>query len=237
LIWRDAVSSDKTLRRSAGSGLSLESADWNVSGRGHPTKPKAHGRLSQSWFRRGLDYLHRLLVPLAGKAETTGFDRAMLLLTRGHLPAKICLQGTVDLFQKCGEKKRHTLKTQVVLAYPSRRIVAIDVTQGSVHDLTQLRQSGMILHEQSVLLGDRGVEGWHPESVLPFRKSSVPGLVKSERKLSREQRAVNRALAPVRIAMEQVNPRLKVFRILSSRYRNGRRRFTLRVNLIVAIYN
>ncbi|TRU86788.1 MAG: IS5/IS1182 family transposase, partial [Microcystis novacekii Mn_MB_F_20050700_S1] len=31
--------------------------------------------------------------------------------------------------------------------------------------------------------------------------------------------------------------RLKIFRILSSRYRNRRRRFGLRLNLIAGIYN
>lgn len=56
-----------------------------------PTKPKTHGRLSRSWFRRGLDYLHRLLAPLAGRPDRTGFDRVLLLLTQGHLTAKICL--------------------------------------------------------------------------------------------------------------------------------------------------
>jgi hypothetical protein len=64
-------------------GMYLEGID--------PTAPKAHGRLPVSWFRRGLDYLHRLLVPLAGRAERVGFDRVMLLLRQGHLPEKICL--------------------------------------------------------------------------------------------------------------------------------------------------
>jgi hypothetical protein len=57
----------------------------------HPSKPLPHGRLPLSWFRRGLDYLHRLLVPLAGRAERSGFDRVMLLLKPVQLPAKFCL--------------------------------------------------------------------------------------------------------------------------------------------------
>lgn len=64
-------------------GMYLEGTD--------PTKPLPHGRPSRSWFRRGMDYLHRLLVPLAGNANQSAFDRAMLLLRQGHLPAKICL--------------------------------------------------------------------------------------------------------------------------------------------------
>lgn len=50
-----------------------------------------HGRLAQSWFRRGLDYLHRLLAPLSGRPNRVGFDRALLLLGPVPLPAKLCL--------------------------------------------------------------------------------------------------------------------------------------------------
>lgn len=39
------------------------------------------------------------------------------------------------------------------------------------------------------------------------------------------------------MAIEHVIRRLKVFRILTERYRNRRKRFGLRFNLIAAIYN
>lgn len=64
-------------------GMDLENVD--------PSKPLSHGRLPQSWFRRGMDYLHRLLAPLAGKANPSAFDRVMQVLQQGYLPAKICL--------------------------------------------------------------------------------------------------------------------------------------------------
>jgi hypothetical protein len=41
----------------------------------------------------------------------------------------------------------------------------------------------------------------------------------------------------LRIVVEPVNRRLKIFRILAERYRNRRRRFSLRFNLIAAILN
>jgi len=37
--------------------------------------------------------------------------------------------------------------------------------------------------------------------------------------------------------IEQVNRSLKIFKILSSRYRNRRRRYGLRCNLLLAIYH
>ena len=56
--------------------------------------------------------------------------------------------------------------------------------------------------------------------------------------LSEEQKKFNQQLAKERIVVvEHVHRKLKIFRILSSRYRNRRRRFGLRLNLIAGIYN
>ncbi|GBL12530.1 hypothetical protein MSj_04047 [Microcystis aeruginosa Sj] len=45
------------------------------------------------------------------------------------------------------------------------------------------------------------------------------------------------ALAKERIIIEHINRKLKIFKILSCKYRNRRRRYSLRVNLLAAIYN
>lgn len=52
-----------------------------------------------------------------------------------------------------------------------------------------------------------------------------------------QDKAYNRNLARERVVIEQVNRCLKIFRILAERYRNRRRRFGLRCNLIAALYN
>jgi len=46
-----------------------------------------------------------------------------------------------------------------------------------------------------------------------------------------------RVLSRKRILIENIIRRLKIFRILSERYRNRRKRFGLRFNLIATIYN
>lgn len=56
-------------------------------------------------------------------------------------------------------------------------------------------------------------------------------------RLDRTKRALNRALARLRITVEHVIRRLKVFWILARPYRNRRRRFGLRLNLIAGLYN
>jgi len=64
----------------------------------------------------------------------------------------------------------------------------------------------------------------------PKRKSKHHPLTVDDKKR-------NRGLAQKRIGCEHIMGCLKVFRILSERYRNRRKRFGLRFNLIAAIHN
>ena len=55
--------------------------------------------------------------------------------------------------------------------------------------------------------------------------------------LTREDKIFNRTVSRQRILNEQVIGSLKRFKIIADRYRNRRRRFGLRFNLIAGIYN
>ena len=55
--------------------------------------------------------------------------------------------------------------------------------------------------------------------------------------LHASQRRRNRMLSSTRVVVENVIRFLKRFHILTDRYRNRRKRFGLRFNLIAAIYN
>jgi hypothetical protein len=55
--------------------------------------------------------------------------------------------------------------------------------------------------------------------------------------LSKEAKSINREINRRRITIEHINSKLKVFRILSERYRNRRKRFGLRMNLIAGLIN
>ena len=67
--------------------------------------------------------------------------------------------------------------------------------------------------------------------------SQTPRKASKHKPLTAEDKAYNRSLAKERILNEQVIRYLKRFRSLGERYRNRRRRFGLRFNLIAAIYN
>ena len=82
-------------------------------------------------------------------------------------------------------------------------------------------------------LADSGYLGLikhHQNSQTPHKKSKL-------HPLTGEQKAENRRLARERFVAEHIIRSLKIFRILSERYRNRRRRFGLRFNLIAALYN
>jgi hypothetical protein len=70
----------------------------------------------------------------------------------------------------------------------------------------------------------------HDSSYTPIKKSK-------KKSLSSTEKDYNRQLAKQRIYVEHVIRCLKVFRILSQTYRNRRRRFGLRFNLIAGLYN
>jgi hypothetical protein len=55
--------------------------------------------------------------------------------------------------------------------------------------------------------------------------------------LNHEDKQWNRALSSQRIVCKHVIGKLKVFKILAERYRNRRRRFSLRAPLLAALYN
>jgi hypothetical protein len=82
-------------------------------------------------------------------------------------------------------------------------------------------------------LGDKGYQGMaklHAHSCTPARKPPKQALPDIERQH-------NRQLGKLRVIVEHSIRRLKIFRILSERYRNRRKRFGLRLNLIAAIVN
>ena len=89
------------------------------------------------------------------------------------------------------------------------------------------------MNEEVELLGEKGYQGIkniHTNSRSPLKKIK-------DKKLSQAEKKLNRQLAKDRIIIENIHLSLNIFRILSSRYRNRRRRFGLRFNLSAGIYN
>jgi hypothetical protein len=115
----------------------------------------------------------------------------------------------------------------------TQAILATAFTQGSQHDFALFQNSRCRLAKHICCLADAGylgIRNLHENSQIPAKRSKL-------HPLTQEQKASNRKLSHDRILVENIIRRLKIFRILSERYRNRRKRFTLRFNLIAAIYN
>lgn len=132
-----------------------------------------------------------------------------------------------------GQKKQHTLKCQVIMDAHTGEIICVFWGKGRCHDFFLFKASGIHFHPETVSLQDSGYQGmaaYHLNSFVPKKKSK-------HRALSASEKDYNRELGRQRICIEHLNRRLKVFKILQQRYRNRRRRFGLRCNLICALYH
>lgn len=95
------------------------------------------------------------------------------------------------------------------------------------------KESKTKIHADIAVLTDTGYQGLqklHANSSLPKKKTKKHPLTKEDKK-------ANHALSSKRVLNENVIGMIKRFKIVADRYRNRRKRFALRFNLIAAIYN
>ena len=115
----------------------------------------------------------------------------------------------------------------------TRQILCIACGRGRVHDFRLLKESKVRLLSAIECLADKGYQGlhrWHGCCRTPHKKPS-------KARLTSQQRQYNRQLARARVVIEHINRCLKIFRLVAGPYRNRRKRFALRLNLIAGLYN
>ena len=115
----------------------------------------------------------------------------------------------------------------------SLKIICTAHGTGKEHDFQLFKRSHVKPVKQIEILADKGYQGIkkiHALSYTPIKK-------KKKKPLASTEKEYNRQLARHRIYVEHVIRCLKIFRILAQPYRNRRRRFGLRFNLIAGLYN
>jgi len=131
-----------------------------------------------------------------------------------------------------GKKRRHTIKTEV-------RITSIGKIQnisksycGKTHDFKIHKQSDP-LPISTKIYADSGYQG-----LRKICKNARTPIKKSKKKpLSCWQKLYNIIIAKRRIKVENIISQLKNFRILSHNYRNKRKAYNLKFNIIAGIVN
>ena len=113
------------------------------------------------------------------------------------------------------------------------KIICTAHGKGKEHDFQLFKGSQVKPLELTEILADKGYQGIKKIHDLSFTPKKKP----KKKSLSSNEKEYNRELAKQRIYIEHVIRCLKIFRILAQPYRNRRRRFGLRFNLISGLYN
>lgn len=115
----------------------------------------------------------------------------------------------------------------------SQQIICTAFANGKRHDFRLFKESKTHIHPTIGVVTDTGYKGLqkiHAKTQMPKKRSK-------KNPLTKEDKRNNQQLSRERVLNENVIGSLKRFKILSDRYRNRRKRFTLRFNLIAGIYN
>jgi IS5 family transposase len=131
-----------------------------------------------------------------------------------------------------GKKKRHTLKTEIRVTLKGRIVHISKTHPGSAHDFAVYKQEPPAPKNSRVYVdsGYQGLDKRHAQTELPFNATR-------KKPLDLQEKEYNQALSRLRVKVENVFAQLKVFRILSDRYRNKRKRYALKFQIIAGIVN
>lgn len=78
--------------------------------------------------------------------------------------------------------------------------------------------------------GYQGISKIHSNVVIPKKRSK-------KNPLTPDDKFRNKAISSERVTVENIIREIKIFRIIAEKYRNRRKKFGLRFNLIAAFYN
>ena len=132
-----------------------------------------------------------------------------------------------------GKVKRHTIKAQIIFSPLQKAILSVFCGKGQVHDFQLFKQSGVLLHPDTLVLADSGYQGlekYHANCLLPVKK-------KKGQRLCKQAKEYNKALAKKRVVVEHVIRLCKIFRIVKDVYRGKHKNYSFNWNLVAALVN
>ncbi|MER5333771.1 transposase family protein [Micromonospora sp. NPDC002717] len=171
---------------------------------------------------------------------TASADDLAAAMQRIRLLAYAILDGTLIPIDRVADQKpyysgkhqRHGVNVQVIADAAGRLVWASPALPGAVHDLTAARTHGIIeaLTSANVMtFADKGYQGARGSVRTPFKRHRY------RPKLSRRQKAVNRAHAKIRARGERAIATLKTWKILT-KLRCCPRRATTIVQAILVLH-
>ncbi|HEW7810957.1 IS5 family transposase [Streptococcus pneumoniae] len=137
-----------------------------------------------------------------------------------------------ELANDSGKKKFHAMKAQAIVTSQGR-IISLDITVNYCHDMKLFKMSRRNIGQAGKILADSGYQGLmkiYPQAQTPRKSSKL-------KPLTVEDKTYNHALSKERSKVENIFAKVKTFKMFSTTYRNHRKRFGLRMNLIAGIIN
>ena len=113
------------------------------------------------------------------------------------------------------------------------QIICTNFTNGKQHDFKLFKNSKVHFKKETEALTDTGYLGLnkiHSNTAMPKKKSKKHPLTPEDKKRNKE-------LSSQRVLNEHIIGMIKRFKIVADKYRNRRKRFGLRFNLIAGICN
>jgi hypothetical protein len=115
----------------------------------------------------------------------------------------------------------------------TRKIICTAFGKGRRHDFKLFKDSKTHIHPRtkcSVDTGYQGIAKLHSNVQIPEKRSK-------KNPLTIQDKEKNKAISSERVLIENIIREVKIFRMIAEKYRNRRKKFGLRFNLIAAIYN
>jgi hypothetical protein len=115
----------------------------------------------------------------------------------------------------------------------TNKVICTAFSNGKKHDFKLFKESKVRWTGNCCGVTDSGYTG-----IKKLQKNArLPKKSSKKKPLTKEEKRQNRAISSERVVNENVIGRLKRFKIISDKYRNRRKRFGLRFNLIAGLYN
>ncbi|WP_179286225.1 transposase, partial [Streptococcus pneumoniae] len=131
-----------------------------------------------------------------------------------------------------GKKKCHAMKAQAIVTSQGR-IVSLDIAVNYCHDMKLFKMSRRNIGQAGKILADSGYQGL----MKIYSQAQTPRKSSKLKPLTVEDKTYNHALSKERSKVENIFAKVKTFKMISTTYRNHRKRFGLRMNLIAGIIN
>lgn len=115
----------------------------------------------------------------------------------------------------------------------TKKIICTNFANGKRHDFRVYKESNVRFKKETTAVTDTGYQGLqkiHENTSMPKKRSK-------KHPLTNDDKQRNRELSSMRVLNEHIIGLIKRFKIVADRYRNRRKRFCLRFNLISGICN